>query len=343
MKKLILSIAVTITFLTGCQEKSNYYRITGYAQGGTYNVTYCDSDTSGNIITAGPDSLKKAIDLALLAIDNSLSGYNKNSILTRVNQNLTDSVDYLFEDMFKVSYEIYLETGGKFDPSAAPLFDIWGFGFKEKEAISQEKIDSIKRFVGMDKASVENGRIVKKDPRFKLNFNAIAQGYSCDVVASVLEKHGVCHYLVEVGMEICCRGLNPSASEWKIGVDTPEDGNMEAGKKISEVIAVTDVGIVTSGNYRKFFIEDGKKFSHTIDPTLGYPVKHHLLSATVIAPNASLADAYATYCMVIGLEESKEFLSSRPDLKGYLIYQTPEGKMETYYTDNLKYQLVKGQ
>lgn len=343
MRKLTLTTVILFLLLTSCQKRSNYFRITGYAQGGTYSVTYCDSDTSGNTVAAGPDSLKKAIDLALLAIDNSLSGYNKNSILTRVNQNLTDSVDCLFEDMFRTSYEIYCQTEGRFDPSAAPLFDIWGFGFKERESISQEKIDSIKCFIGMDKASVRNGRIIKKDPRFKLNFNAIAQGYSCDLVASVLEKHGICHYLVEVGMEIYCKGLNPSGGEWKIGVDTPEDGNMEAGKSLSGVIAVSDVGIVTSGNYRKFFIEDGKKFSHTIDPILGYPVKHQLLSATIIAPSASLADAYATYCMVIGLEESKKFLSSRGDLKGYLIYHSPEGKMETYYTENLKSQLVKGQ
>ena len=142
-------------------------------------------------------------------------------------------------------------------------------------------------------------------------------------------------------MEIYCSGKNPSGNEWNIGVDTPEDGNMEAGKNISEIISVSDVGIVTSGNYRKFFIENGQKYSHTIDPTTGKPVKHNLLSATIIAPNASLADAYATYCMVIGLEESKKFLESRADLKGYLIYGTENGGMDVYYTENLKSQLVK--
>lgn len=341
MRKQTLYILLLILLLTGCRDKGGYYRITGYAQGGTYSVTYSDIDTSGNIIPLSPEELKGIIDSTLVAIDKSLSGYNPNSILTKVNQNESDTLDRLFIEMFDISKMIYLETSGKFDPSAAPLFDIWGFGFKEREAVSQHKIDSIRNFVGMDLAHIEDCRLIKKDPRFKLNFNAIAQGYSCDVVAAELDKAGIQNYLVEVGMEIYCRGVNPSGNKWNIGVDTPEDGNMEAGKNISEIISVTDAGIVTSGNYRKFFIEGGQKYSHTIDPALGYPVKHNLLSATIIASNATLADAYATYCMVIGLERAKAFLNSRPDLEGYLIYGTEDGGMSVYYTENLKSQLIK--
>jgi thiamine biosynthesis lipoprotein len=341
MKKHILHIFTLLLILTGCREQNSYYRFSGYAQGGTYTVTYSSRDTSGERLKISPDSLKSLVDNALLAIDKSLSGYNKGSIISKVNSNESDSVDHLFEQMYRTSTEIYLETDGKFDPSAAPLFDIWGFGFQNRERVSQYKIDSIKQFVGMEKGYVSEGKLFKSDPRFKLNFNAIAQGYSCDIVAAELDKLGLCNYLVEVGMEIYCRGLNPSGNLWKIGVDTPEDGNMEAGKSLTGVIEVTDAGIVTSGNYRKFFIEEGQKFSHTIDPVSGYPVKHNLLSATIIAPNATLADAYATYCMVIGLEEAKSFLASRPDLKGYLIYGTADGGMETYYTENLKSQLVK--
>ncbi len=341
MKKFHIIILAFAFALVGCRDRNHYYRISGYAQGGTYNVTYSSSDSSGYTIKISPESLKAIVDEALLGIDNSLSGYNKGSILSRTNHNLSDSVDTLFEEMFRISHDIYTETGGKFDPSAAPLFDMWGFGFKNKETITEEKIDSVLQFVGMEKARIEGGRIIKTDPRFQLNFNAIAQGYSCDVVAAELEKLGICNYLVEVGMEIYCSGKNPSGNEWNIGVDTPEDGNMEAGKNISEIISVSDVGIVTSGNYRKFFIENGQKYSHTIDPTTGRPVRHNLLSATIIAPNASLADAYATYCMVIGLEESKKFLDSRADLKGYLIYGTEDGGMAVHYTENLKSQLVK--
>ncbi len=341
MRKFLPYIFLVASILSGCNSRQEYYRITGFAQGGTYNVTYCPTDSAGNTVRISPQELKELIDSTLRAIDNSLSGYNKGSVISKINSNSSDSTDALFEDMYTISTAIYEETEGKFDPSAAPLFDIWGFGFKERETISQHKIDSIKQFVGMEKGEIRDGKFVKQDPRFKVNFNAIAQGYSCDVVAKELDRLGICNYLVEVGMEIFCRGLNPSGSRWNIGVDTPEDGNMEAGKEISQIISVSDVGIVTSGNYRKFFIEDGQKYSHTIDPTLGYPVKHNLLSATVIAGSAALADAYATYCMVIGLEGSKEFLSSRTELKGYLIYSTPDGAMETYYTENLKQQLVK--
>lgn len=341
MKQLYIHIIFLITILTGCQTNSQYYKVTGFAQGGTYNVTYSPCDSLGNKVKISPDSLKRVMDKLLLEIDNSLSGYNKGSILSKANANLDLEVNQLFEEMFKVSSDIWLETEGKFDPSAAPLFDIWGFGFQNRDAVTQHKIDSILQFVGMDKGTICDGKLIKSDPRFKLNFNAIAQGYSCDVLASELDRIGICNYLVEVGMEIYCRGVNPSGNLWKIGVDTPEDGNMEAGKSLTGIIEVSDVGIVTSGNYRKYFIEQGQKFSHTIDPVSGYPVKHNLLSATIIAHNASLADAYATYCMVIGLEEAKSFLASRPDLKGYLIYGTADGGMETYYTENLKSQLVK--
>lgn len=338
MKGVTKFIILLTTIFYGCSSKSTYYRITGFAQGGTYNITYSTIDSSGHTIKANPNEIKFKVDSILLAIDNSLSGYNQGSTLSKINQNVSDVTDPLFDTMFLVSKEIYHETEGLFDPSAAPLFDIWGFGFKNKETITNEKIDSILHFVGMDKAEIVEGHILKKDPRFKLNFNAIAQGYSCDVVAAELEKLGICHYLVEVGMEIYCHGLNPNGKEWNIGVDTPEDGNMEAGKKISEIISLTNAGIVTSGNYRKFFIEEGVKYSHTIDPTTGHPVKHTLLSATVIASNATLADAYATYCMVVGLEKSKRFLESREDLKGYLIYSEGEN-MKVYFSENLKQHL----
>ena len=333
MKKLATIPILLCLILSSCTSNNTYYRITGYAQGGTYNVTYSD-------INITPDSLKVIIDSVLTSIDNSLSGYNKNSILTKINNNTSHQADTIFKEIFEISYDIYKETEGMFDPSAAPLFDIWGFGFKEKEKITPEKIDSVKQFIGMDKISVRGDSIIKNDSRTKLNFNAIAQGFSCDLVARELDRRGVENYLVEVGMEIYCKGANPSGEMWNIGVDTPEDGNMEAGKKINEIISVSDAGIVTSGNYRKFYIEDGKKFSHTIDPISGYPVTHSLLSATIIASDATLADAYATYCMTLGLERAVEFLNSRPELQGYLIYDQ-DGEMKVFYTENLKQQLVK--
>ena len=161
----------------------------------------------------------------------------------------------------------------------------------------------------------------KADAIANLNFNAIAQGYSCDKVAEYLYSIGVKDMLVDIG-EIFCDGLNPSGKPWRVGVDKPKDNNNTPGAEMNGIWESNGgpQGVVTSGNYRKFYIKDGKKYSHTIDPRSGYPVQHNLLSATIIAPTAMEADAYATFCMVIGLEAAKQFIESRPDLEGYLIY-----------------------
>ena len=164
----------------------------------------------------------------------------------------------------------------------------------------------------------------------KLNFNAIAQGYTCDKIAEYLHSLGVRDMLVNIG-EIYSEGLNPSGKPWTIGVDRPEDGNMELGGKGLVGIWRRDGsgrGVVTSGNYRKFYVKDGRKYSHTIDPRTGYPVNHTLLSATIVAPDATLADAYATYCMVIGLDEAKIFIESSDGLEGYLVYADGDSMSE---------------
>lgn len=154
----------------------------------------------------------------------------------------------------------------------------------------------------------------------QLNFNAIAQGFSCDLIAELLESHHATDYLIDIG-EIFCKGNGPSGKGWTIGVDNPTDGNNTPGADIKETwnSSGETVGVVTSGNYRKFYIKDGKKYSHTIDPETGRPVFHNLLSATVIAGNATIADALATYFMVIGDVKAREYLSEHPEIKACLI------------------------
>lgn len=335
MRKTLLILSIFILLFGACTHSKDYHFIEGMAQGGTYHITYSSKSASGRQIKYSVNSVKHIADSILIEIDNTLSGYNPYSLLTKINSNVSDSCNSVFSDIFDLSYKLYQATNGLFDPASAPLFDIWGFGFKNDETVSDEKIDSILNFTGMDKISISKGRVIKKDSRVKINFNAIAQGYSCDLISDALKEIGITDFLVEVGMEIYCSGVNPNGKPWQIGIDRPEDGNMEAGADIADVVQVTDAGIVTSGNYRKFYIKDGKKYSHTIDPIAGRPVQHNLLSATIIASNAAIADAYATYCMVIGLEKSIEFLESREDLKGYLIYANGE-KMDVYYTENFK-------
>lgn len=323
----------------GCTNSNSYYKIEGFAQGGQYNIIYSDININGKQIPYSTDEIREDIDSIIRRIDNSLSGYNPTSTLTKINNNETTAVDSLFLDLFNVSKEVWLETEGKFDISAAPLFDFWGFGFTQgnsyPEEIIQSKIDSILQFIGMDKVRIEDMTIIKDDPRIKLNFNAIAQGYTCDLVAQSLQERGIINYLIEIGGEIICKGKNTNGDNWRIGIDSPEDGNMVSGKKINNVIEITDAALVTSGNYRKYYIKNGEKFSHTIDPKTGYPVTHNLLSTTIITQSATMADAYATFCMVQGLKSSIEWLESNPDIEGYLIYGNND-TMSTYFSNTLK-------
>ena len=276
-----------------------YIAVGGYAQGGTYTVKL---NLKG--VKVPPAVIQSSIDSILLAIDNTLSGYNRNSVLSRYNAGEGVALPPMFQDLLELSRELKEETGGAFDVGAAPLFDVWGFGFTRDSLPDPELIKE---------AMSLNGS--------KLNFNAIAQGYSCDLVADYLHRIGVKDMLVDIG-EIFCEGRNPSGRNWTIGIDSPVDGNETPGEALQGIhrCSFEPQGIVTSGNYRKFYLKDGHKYAHTIDPRTGYPVEHNLLSATVKAPTAALADAYATYCMVIGLEESQSFILSRPDLEGFLVY-----------------------
>ncbi len=289
---------------------------------------------------AHPEDIKTGIDSILTDIDNSLSGYNKGSLLSRFNEGETIVPDSIFMDIYNISYMLYESTGGGFDVAAGPLFDIWGFGFTEEEMPSEEEVEALKEDCGMKRlkcnireAIGEDGSLNPRDllinPTRKarlpqLNYNAIAQGYSCDLVARYLYGIGVKDMLVMVGGEIYCDGLNPSGAAWTVGVDKPVDGNDTPGAMIEGKVSSEGkpCGIVTSGNYRKFYVRDGKKYAHTIDPRTGYPVSHSLLSATVIADNATTADALATYCMVAGLEEAEKYINARKDLEAYFIYDT---------------------
>lgn len=340
LQAAIMSITI-ITATTGCNNRAaNYRTLDGFAQGGTFHLVY--ELPENNDITHLPDSLTKYFS----RIDKSLSGYDSTSTVSRINRGENPPLDSLFIECFNLSNEVYQATEGAFDISAAPFFDIWGFGFKEKEKITREKIDSIKQFVGMDKLSIvydpESGAhyLHKADPRMKVNFNAIAQGYTCDYICRKLEKMGIRNYLLEVGGEIMCKGVNRKGKEWSVAIDKPLDGNFVPGEDVQAIIELSGRGLVTSGNYRKFYVENGEKFSHTIDPATGYPVKHNLLSATVIAPTATMADAYATYLMVVGLEKAKAFLEGKNDMEALLVYGEQE-QMKVFSTKGVKQRKIQ--
>ena len=300
---------VVLMAVVSCGRKADYQELTGYAQGGTYSVKFNHSG-----VKTGISEIRKSVDSILTLVDTTLSGYNKGSQLSRFNAGVPVVPNEMFREIFTISKRLY---------------DAWGFGFTNDSLPSAAVVDSLKAVCGMDKF---DGNMSPLIPGIcpKLNFNAIAQGYTCDKIAEYLHSLGVRDMLVNIG-EIYSEGLNPSGKPWTIGVDRPEDGNMELGGKGLVGIWRGDGsgrGVVTSGNYRKFYVKDGRKYSHTIDPRTGYPVNHTLLSATIVAPDATLADAYATYCMVIGLDEAKIFIESSDGLEGYLVYADGDSMSE---------------
>ncbi len=325
--------------LLSCSPRDRYISVTGFAQGGRYTVKL-----NVNGVKVEPEEIADSIDAILNDIDASVSGYNKNSLLSRFNAGEVISPDKIFIDIYRHAYDIYEETGGVVDAASAPLFDIWGFGFANDSLPSADKVSEVMASSGMNRlkremavgedGTLESGDMLNEEGALpELNYNAIAQGYSCDLVAEYLYSIGVKDMMVDIG-EIFCDGHNPSGRPWSLGIDRPEDGNSELGSMIQGIYRAPEGphGIVTSGNYRKFYIRDGKKYAHSIDPRTGYPVQHSLLSATIVASDAMTADAYATYCMVIGLEESKAFIEIRPDLEGCLIYDE-EGEFKTWCSD----------
>ena len=333
---LCAALAATIFLAISCDRKDRYISITGYAQGGTYMVKL-NLGNGRNMVKVEPEDIKEGIDSVISAVDSSLSGYNRESLLTRFNSGERIVPDSIFLDIYSVSYRFFEETGGAFDVASGPLFDIWGFGFRDGAFPTDREVAEVRSLCGMDRLRQDIGNALAPDGSLslrdlvlqddarglpRLNYNAIAQGYTCDLVARYLYSIGVEDMLVDIGGEIYCDGLNPSGKPWTVGVDRPVDGNNVPGAMLQGTLSTDGgpCGIVTSGNYRKFYVRDGKKYAHTVDPRTGYPAADSLLSATVIAADATTADALATYCMVIGFEKSKEFIMGRPDLKGYLIY-----------------------
>jgi thiamine biosynthesis lipoprotein len=304
----------------------DYVTVTGMALGTSFQITYKDGKKRDF-----HDSVMKVFD----GFENSLSVYRKNSVISKVNRNEDVVLDDYFIRMFDRAREITEQTDGAFDISAAPLFEVWGWGEKTKVKVTPEMIDSLKQYTGMDKIRVEGRRVVKNNPNVRINSNAIAKGYCSDIVAGFIERQGINDYLVEVGGETVVKGKNRLGKDWRIGIDKPFDGNLIPGQSLQAKVNVTDKALATSGDYRRYYIEDGKKFSHTIDPKTGYSAKQNVLSVTVIAHDCMTADALATAFMVMGLEKIKAFLNDHPDIEVLVIY-SDNGEMKEFASEKMK-------
>lgn len=301
----------------------NMQRCEGMVFGTIYHITY-----------QFPKNLEDSIKAELQKVDKSLSPFNKNSTITAINENRDSVADEMLTDVFVLAKQVSERTHGAFDITVAPLVNLWGFGFKNMDNVSSEKVDSLMQYVGFEKVSLSDSYIIKSRPEVMLDCGAIAKGYGVDAIGKMLERQGIRSYMVEIGGEVRLRGCNPHGMPWSIGITKPEDDSLNQQSDIEKIITTTNLSIATSGNYRNFYVKDNKKYAHTIDPRTGYPVQHSILSATVIAKDCAVADAYATAFMVLGLDSAKSILANDTTLKAFFIYSTSDGTTAQWCSQN---------
>jgi len=315
-----LLFLVVATFLIIRQRQTTpFQRDSGFIFGTMYNVTYQSSN-----------NLKAEIEAELKKVDASLSMFNEQSTLSKINRNESVETDDMFREVFSIAQNISKETDGNFDITVAPLVNTWGFGFKHDAFPDSAKVDSLRMLVGFEKVKIVKGKVEKQNPQMIIDFGAIAKGYGCDIVARLLNKRGVDNFLIEIGGEVVAKGLNPEQQKWRIGVAKPTDDSLATSNELQTVLSLSNVAMATSGNYRNFYYKDGKKYAHTINPKTGYPVQQNILSATVLAPNCATADAFATSFMVMGLEKAKAVLKRHNELKVYILYIDEKGEQKEW-------------
>ena len=326
----LLFLIVGTIYIIKQQQDAPYQHDKGAIFGTTYNIIYQSNE-----------NLNKEIMAALNEVDQSMSTFNKGSVISKINRNEQVQPDRMFVDVFQLANKISIETNGAFDVTVAPLVNAWGFGFKNGVHPTPQTIDSLKQFIGYQKVAYVNERIKKQDPRLMFDFSAIAKGYGCDVVANLLKRKGIENFMVEIGGEIVTRGISEKRLPWKVGVTKPTDDSLNVNQELQTILNVTDKSMATSGNYRKFYYKNGKKYAHTIDPNTGYPVQHNILSSTVLANTCAEADAYATAFMVLGLDKAKKVLEQHPELMAYFIYSDKNGKNAVWFSPSLKDKIQK--
>jgi thiamine biosynthesis lipoprotein len=317
---------VCFSLLAGCAGKQMYFEESGSVFHTLYRIKY----QSTQILT-------EKIDAELQVFNLSLNPFNPNSIISKVNNNETVEVDEWFTEVFNKAQEISACTDGAFDATVAPFVNLWGFGFSRMDSVTPQMIDSMKTFVGYKKIRLEGKNVVKDDPRIILNFSAIAKGYACDIIARLLEREGVTNYMVEIGGEVTMRGVNQNGECWRIGINKPEDDVEGTRTEYEDVVQpCKPCGIATSGDYRNFYVKDGVRYAHTINPITGYPAGQNILSATVVAKDCMTADGYATAFMVMGIEKAIETARFIPDIEYFFIFSDSEGNNLVSCSDSMR-------
>ena len=320
---LVLLIVGTVLIIRQ-QHAMPYQKCAGSVFGTTYHITYqYDED------------LQAEIEAKMQEVDNSLSMFNKESVISRVNNNQHPKLTRMFLEVFQQAQKISEDTEGAFDITVGPLVNAWGFGFKHEQLPDKHAVDSLMAIIGYQKVRCNGNQIIKSDPRIVLDCSAIAKGYGVDVIARLLSEKGISNYMVEIGGEVVTRGISEKRVPWKIGVTKPTDDPLAEGNELQTVLNVTDKAMATSGNYRNFYYKGKRKYAHTINPKTGYPVQHNILSATVLTSTCMRADAYATSFMVMGFEGARKVLERNPDLMAYIIYDD-HGQNKVWYSPSLQ-------
>lgn len=322
MKRLAILFGI-IVLLTSCNRQPKKIMLQGEAQGSYYAITYYDEQER---------NFQHEIDSIFHAVDVSVNLWVDTSVISKVNRNEDVTLDSIFIDNFNIAQEAAQLSDGYFDPTISPIVAAWGFSYKHGDSITPQLIDSLKQLVDYRKVRIENGMVVKENPDMTLDFNAIAQGYTSDLIASFLDSRGIKNYLVDTGGEIMAHGTKPNGQPWIVGIEKPAD-NWDSEQVVHTRIALRDKGLVTSGSTRKYVERNGKRYSHCIDPNTGYPVEHQLLSATVLAENSVWADALASICMVMGMEKSLPLIEGMEGVEAYYIFVNEEGQLETFATE----------
>lgn len=325
---LLFAICGTL-LLTACTTEPTYKVVDGVMLG-----------TRLHIIADSPcDTLYRGAMALDAEAKRSMSIFEENSLLNRLNRNESDSLDRHITRNILLADSIHRLSEGAYDITVKPLVEAWGFA--GREAQQQPNIDSILQFVGMEKIRIEAGRLKKTDPRVAIDLNSIAKGYTVDLLAEYIEQTGAENYIVDIGGEVRCKGHNRQGNPWRIGVESPFDGNMTDGEYIERRIALTSGAMATSGNYRRYYLnEKGEKIAHTIDPRTGYSNPSRLLSATVVAPTCAEADALCTMLLAMGDKAALAFAEAHPTMAVYLIFAPREGEQFEEYSSPAMEQLI---
>lgn len=334
MKK-IAALCCTLFILgswASCSHQTEYLTANGAMLGTTFLAT-------GDVDGCSAQELYRAIMQIDAEAKASMSIFDESSLLSRINRGETDSTDIHIRYNLQLAERISRLSDGHYDVTVKPLVDAWGFA--GHEAAAQPNLDSILQFVGYQRVHIRNERLIKEDPRIQLDFNSIAKGYTVDLVAALMERCGARNYLVEIGGECRCKGVNAQGIPWRIGIETPFDGNMSDGEYLTARVRMGNGGLATSGNYRRFYLDAaGNKISHTINPLTGRSMVSRLLSATVAADNCAEADALATMYLSLGAEAALATAQSNPDARVYFILDDGEGGYQTYCSPQMQQMLL---